>query len=185
MPQKCVWRNPTSYVPTLPILIGLPEPELQSHLREEGSRHVHSEPEDTPFVASKGSIQRVRARVDGRNYSFNITGNYCLSSTFSHGGMALSGQVWVRTGVRGLPVVPKGSDTAGDDRKGHFSRNGPVDSGDSTVDWGTESNLWTWPPVRESSACCGVNLALQRGAEWVPKWDCRQYFWGRAGGGEH
>jgi hypothetical protein len=31
--------------------------------------------------------------------------------------------------------------------------------------------------LKESSACCGVNLALQDWGELVPKWACRQYFW--------
>jgi hypothetical protein len=37
-----------------------------------------------------------------------LTGNYCLSSTFSHTGMPLSGQLWVRMGLGALLPLPEG-----------------------------------------------------------------------------
>ena len=75
----------------IPFIIGFPDLKLECHAREPGPHHADSNPKDTPAVAPKGVIQTAKASMAGRDYVFTITGNYCLSSTFSLTGVPLSG----------------------------------------------------------------------------------------------
>src|SRR6202167_850403 len=74
------------------MLFGRPELELESRLREKGPRHASPKPRRRPQVVEKGGFDSANAWMTGRNYAFTIAGNHCLSSTFSHTGIPLSGK---------------------------------------------------------------------------------------------